>query len=57
MGAAEQRTKDAAMAAHLKARGYPHGKRATSTHAPPIPPRDDVGSAAHRRRMQKGVKP
>ncbi len=30
MGASENRTKNAAMAAHLVKRGFPHGKRATS---------------------------
>ena len=53
MGAAEQRQKDSTMAAHLRASGFPHGKRKTSTHAPPVPASGDVGSAAYRRRLAK----
>lgn len=53
MGKAEQRTKDAAMAAHLVKAGYPHGRRKSTTLAPPVPSPRDVGSAAYRRRMAK----
>lgn len=53
MGAAERRGKDSAMSAHLKARGYPHGRRFSSTQAPPEPDMGDVGSAAYRRRNDK----
>ncbi len=53
MGKAEQRTKDAAMAAHLIKSGYPHGRRKTSTCAPPSPNMQDVGSAAYRRLRAK----
>jgi hypothetical protein len=49
MSAAEQRNKDAAMAAHLKAHGFPHGKRASSGLSN-IPDTKDKGSAAYRRR-------
>lgn len=53
MAAGKNGNKDAAMSAHLKATGYPHGKRKTSTNCPPVPKRDDVGSAAYRRRNDK----
>lgn len=53
MGASERSGKDKQMAAHLKAQGYPHGRRKTSTLAPPIPDRSHVGSAAYRRRKAK----
>lgn len=49
----EKSNKDKQMAAHLKATGYPHGKRKTSTNCPPIPNRLDIGSAAYRRRVAK----
>lgn len=52
MGAAEQRQKDSAMASHLKASGYPHGRRKTSG-VSNIPKPTDVGSAAYRRRIAK----
>lgn len=45
--------KDRSMAAHLIKSGYPHGRTKTSTHAPPVPGRNDVGSAAYRRRQAK----
>lgn len=41
--------RDSEMAADLKRRGYPHGVRATTTKAPPVPNLKDVGSAAYRR--------
>lgn len=53
MGAAEQRNKDAAMSAHLKAKGILHGIRMSSTNAPCVPSMRDVGSAAYRRLMRK----
>lgn len=52
--AAKGQNKDAAMSAHLKASGYPHGKRKSSTLAPPSPSMKDVGSAAYRRLRAKG---
>lgn len=51
MSAAAQKQKDSAMAAHLKATGFPHGKRRSVTHAPPVPGKGEVGSAAYRRRV------
>ncbi len=53
MGRAEQKTKNSAMSAHLKAMGYPHGRRKTTTNCDPIPKKDDVGSAAYRRLKNK----
>lgn len=53
MGASENRNKNSAMSAYLSKSGYPHGVRATSTLAPPVPKSGDVGSAAYRRRMAK----
>lgn len=50
----EKSTKDREMAAHLVRSGYPHGRRKTSTLAPPEPAMKDVGSAAYRRRQTKG---
>jgi hypothetical protein len=50
----DKSNRDKQMAAHLKATGYPHGRRRSSTLAPPVPNRDDVGSAAQRRRVAKG---
>lgn len=44
-----RRTKDQEMSADLKRRGFPHGKRQSTTNAPPIPNIGDVGSAAYRR--------
>lgn len=42
--------KDKAMASHLKATGYPHGRRMTATHCPPDPmSHKHLGSAAQRR--------
>jgi len=51
MGAAENRNKSQAMAAHLVAMGYWHGRRATSglTNIPV----DEPGSAAYRRLLAK----
>lgn len=46
--------KDKAMAAHLRAIGYPHGRRATSGLSN-IPNLKDLGSAAYRRRTKKGA--
>ena len=51
--AAEKRTKDQAMAAHLIRIGYPHGRRFN----PPYPgsggfPVNEPGSAAYRRRVK-----
>ena len=48
--------KDSAMSAHLKASGYPHGRRMSHTLAPTVPSMGDVGSAAYRRRVAKIVK-
>ena len=40
------------MASHLKATGYPHGRRSTATHCPPDPMGHKyLGSAAQRRLM------
>jgi hypothetical protein len=40
------------MASHLKAIGYPHGRRMTATHCPPDPMGHKyLGSAAQRRLM------
>jgi hypothetical protein len=48
--AKEAVNKDKAMASHLKAIGYPHGRRMTVTHAPPDPMgHKHLGSAAQRR--------
>ncbi len=44
---------DAKMAADLKSRGIYHGKRTTSTLAPPVPPIGEAGSAAYRRLQRK----
>lgn len=49
MAAGKNGNKDSAMAGHLKAMGYPHGRTATKTCAPPVPKMSDVGSAAYRR--------
>ena len=48
----ERSAKDAKMAADLKARGFYHGRRMGTTHAPPIPVKLP-GSAAYRRLMAK----
>lgn len=45
--------KDKRMAAELRSRGIFHGKRMTSTLAPPVPPIGEAGSAAYRRIMRK----
>ena len=50
---AKNTSKDAKMAADLKARGIYHGKRMTTTMAPPVPPAGEPGSAAYRRLMKK----
>lgn len=47
--------KDKKMAADLKSRGIYHGKRLTSSTAPPVPPSGEPGSAAYRRIMRKKV--
>ena len=52
-GASKAKNKDREMSAYLKRSGYPHGRTATTTHAPPVPKFTDVGSAAYRRRMAK----
>lgn len=44
--AREAVNKDKAMAAHLKAIGYPHGRRMT---APSVPAKDQVGSNKYQR--------
>lgn len=44
---------DKKMAADLRARGIFHGKRLTSSTAPPVPPAGEAGSAAYRRLMSK----
>jgi hypothetical protein len=50
--AKEAVNKDKAMASHLKAIGYPHGRRMTATHCPPDPMGHKyLGSAAQRRIM------
>lgn len=49
----DKKNKDREMAAFLVKSGYPHGRRATSTLAPPVPSMRDVGSAAYRRRHTK----
>jgi hypothetical protein len=50
--AKEAVNKDKAMASHLKAIGYPHGRRMTVTHCPPDPMgHKHLGSAAQRRIM------
>jgi hypothetical protein len=54
MAAGKQQTnKDSTMARHLVQAGYPHGRRASVTHAPPTPSMKDVGSAAYRRRVYR----
>jgi hypothetical protein len=53
MGAAENRAKNAAMAAHLKATGWYHGRR-PHPGLSNIPP-NEAGSAAYRRLMRKKV--
>jgi hypothetical protein len=50
--AGERSVKDAKMAADLKARGIYHGRRMTTTLAPPIPVKE-AGSAAYRRLQRK----
>jgi hypothetical protein len=50
--AGDRSTKDAKMAADLKARGIYHGRRMTTTLAPPIPV-NAAGSAAYRRLQRK----
>ena len=45
--------KDKRMSADLRARGIYHGRRMTSTLAPPVPPQGESGSAAYRRLMKK----
>ena len=40
-------------AAYLRSIGIYHGKRRTSTLAPPVPPIGEAGSAAYRRLMSK----
>jgi len=52
MGAAENRAKNQAMAAHMLRKGIYHGKRTTTTHAPAIPV-NETGSAAYRRLKAK----
>lgn len=52
MAASDRRTKDQGMAADLIKRGYPHGRRMSSGLSN-IPDITDVGSAAHRRMVQK----
>lgn len=54
MAASAKNNKDREMAAHLVKSGYPHGRRKTSTLAPPSPSMKDVGSAAYRRLKNKG---
>lgn len=49
----KKNNKDREMAAHLVKSGYPHGRRKSTTLAPPSPSMKDVGSAAYRRRMSK----
>jgi len=53
MAAGKNGNKDSAMAGHLKVMGYPHGRTATTTHAPCVPKMSDVGSAAYRRMKAK----
>lgn len=50
---AKNTNKDSKMAADLAKRGIYHGKRQTSTLAPPVPKISDVGSAAYRRLQAK----
>lgn len=52
MGVAENRNKNSAMAAHLKAIGFPHG-RTMSARRNEVPSMKDKGSAAYRRLMDK----
>lgn len=52
---AKNTSKDAKMAADLKARGIYHGKRTTTTACSPIPV-NESGSAAYRRLMNKKSK-
>lgn len=54
MAAAENRNKNSAMSAHLKAIGYPHG-RTMSARRNDIPDVKEKGSAAYRRLRAKGV--
>ena len=53
----DKSNRDKQMAAHLKAQGYPHGRRKSSTLCPPSPKFTDIGSAAFRRRVAKGRAP
>lgn len=50
---AKRTDSDKRMAAYLKAQGIYHGKRQTSTLAPPLPPMGEPGSAAYRRLMKR----
>lgn len=52
MGAAERRNKDKMMAADLKSRGIPHGKRPFAGLSN-LPSMSDIGSAAYRRIRRK----
>ena len=54
MGASENRTKSAKMAADLVRRGIYHGKRTTTPHHNNIPV-DLPGSAAYRRLQRKNL--
>jgi len=49
----DKSNRDKMMAAHLKATGYPHGRRKSSATMPIWPSMSDVGSAAYRRRTAK----
>jgi len=53
MSKADHKKKNSAMAADLIRRGFPHGKRMTTTKAPPVPPINEPGSAAYRRLQNK----
>lgn len=56
MGAAENRAKNSKMAADLKTRGIFHGKRMTKPTHCNYPKPNEVGSAAYRRLLTRGMK-
>lgn len=53
MGRAEQKAKNAAMAAHLVARGIFHGRRMTTPMHANYPKVTEVGSTKYQRRVAK----
>jgi hypothetical protein len=53
MGANERKNRDKAMAAHLKAIGYPHGRRMSSPSPASLLRRDQVGSNNYVRYVER----